>query len=144
PSHQLLQGLILPANDPLWDILFPPNGWLCRCWIVPRTRAEVKGVDFNKMRDRAGAYLDSEVFFKDKAQGWGINRAKSGEVFTANQQYINTFEGKASKMINSLGASDYNLPSYSKLKNDATSTIPISKIKADDFYNKLEILEGKR
>lgn len=144
PQHQLLNGIILPANDPRWDKIMPPNGWLCRCWIVPRTKKEVEGVDFNAMRKRIDEYYESEEFFKNDAQGWGVNRAKTAEVFSANQQYINTFKGKASKLLNSLGASDYNLPSYSNLKNKPSGSIPTSKVKADEFYEKLEVLDGKR
>lgn len=31
PEHLALDGLILPADHPLWSIWFPPNGWGCSC-----------------------------------------------------------------------------------------------------------------
>lgn len=30
-SHQLLDGITRPVDDPFWDEWFPPNGWRCRC-----------------------------------------------------------------------------------------------------------------
>jgi len=31
PEHQPLEGLMLPADDPAWRTLYPPNGFGCRC-----------------------------------------------------------------------------------------------------------------
>lgn len=30
-EHQRFDGLILPVDDPIWLIIFPPNGWFCGC-----------------------------------------------------------------------------------------------------------------
>lgn len=31
PEHVALAGTLLPADDPFWDVAFPPNGFGCRC-----------------------------------------------------------------------------------------------------------------
>lgn len=31
PEHRSLEGLMLPANDPAWRKIYPPNGHGCRC-----------------------------------------------------------------------------------------------------------------
>lgn len=31
PSHAALHGRIYRADDPVWDVIYPPNGWNCRC-----------------------------------------------------------------------------------------------------------------
>lgn len=143
PAHQLLEGLVLPANDPRWKKLFPPNGWKCRCYIVPRMAHEVDKSLLKAMRQRADNYLNSPQGLKETATGWSVNRADSGEVFTANQQYIRKFKGKASKRLNSLGPSDFGLESSSKAKK--SDAIPAQyEGDAMDFYNQLEELEGKR
>lgn len=139
-SHRPLHGLILPANDPRWKKLFPPNDWNCRCYIVPRTKAEVESTDLTVMRERADYYLDSAEFIKAEAQGWGVNRAEAGEVFTANQFYIKKFPGKAAKLLDSLQPSDYGLKQYSQAKKIATEAVPIYKGSAADFYKENKIL----
>jgi SPP1 gp7 family putative phage head morphogenesis protein len=30
-SHQVLDGIVRPVDDPFWDINYPPNGFKCRC-----------------------------------------------------------------------------------------------------------------
>ncbi|MGB4776140.1 MAG: PBECR2 nuclease fold domain-containing protein, partial [Daejeonella sp.] len=105
----------------------------CRCYIVPRTKAEVDGINMKEMRQRADEYLDSEVFSKAEAQGWGVNRAESGEVFTANQFYIKKFPGKAAKILDDLGADAYGLKSYSQAKKVAKTDLPVYNGNADDF-----------
>ncbi|SNY91385.1 Phage Mu protein F like protein [Cohaesibacter sp. ES.047] len=38
PHHASKAGVILPVDDPFWDAWFPPNGWMCKCWIEQITR----------------------------------------------------------------------------------------------------------
>jgi SPP1 gp7 family putative phage head morphogenesis protein len=35
PSHAALNGKVLPAGHPLWQRIFPPWDWGCRCLVVP-------------------------------------------------------------------------------------------------------------
>src|SRR5690606_26886793 len=109
-DHADLDGLILPANDPLWQKIYPPNGWNCRCYVVARMAHEATSIDFEAERHKVNSYFGSEDFDRAVTQGFGVNRAVSGEVFTANQQYIT---GKnlteTNKTINSLSAGDYGL-----------------------------------
>lgn len=30
-SHRRINGFAAPKTDPVWNTLFPPNGWRCRC-----------------------------------------------------------------------------------------------------------------
>lgn len=34
PAHRTLHGLVAPKTDKIWDSIYPPNGWNCRCWVV--------------------------------------------------------------------------------------------------------------
>jgi SPP1 gp7 family putative phage head morphogenesis protein len=33
PLHRRWHGLIRPVDDPIWNTLYPPNGWNCRCQV---------------------------------------------------------------------------------------------------------------
>lgn len=41
PSHRKLHGLVMPANDPAWQAIYPPNGFNCRCRVRAITAREV-------------------------------------------------------------------------------------------------------
>ncbi len=34
-EHAALDGVTLPKDDPFWDKYWPPNGWNCRCQVIP-------------------------------------------------------------------------------------------------------------
>lgn len=138
PEHALIDGIILPYDDPRWKKLFPPNGWNCRCRVAPRMKHEFDESKLKAMRERADLYLESTQFKKEKAQGWGVNRATAGEVFSANQQYVNKFPGKAAKLLNKLKASDFGLKSYSQAKKVATAAQPEYTGTAKEFFGQLE------
>lgn len=36
-EHVALDGLTRPKDDPIWERLWPPNGWNCRCQLIPLT-----------------------------------------------------------------------------------------------------------
>lgn len=35
PEHAAMDGAILPKDHKLWQTLAPPNGWNCRCFLIP-------------------------------------------------------------------------------------------------------------
>lgn len=41
PTHAEMHGRIYRSDDPIWDVIYPPNGFNCRCGIIPITQAEV-------------------------------------------------------------------------------------------------------
>lgn len=45
PEHEKLEGMTAPKDDPIWNTMWPPNGWSCRCQVIslfpeeaPRTK----------------------------------------------------------------------------------------------------------
>ncbi len=134
-EHAALNGLILPANDPRWRKIYPPNGWGCRCYVVPRMRHEVEDVDPAEMQQRADAYFETGEFKTAAAQGFGVNRAELREIFTTNQQYIRKFPTKAAKYLNRLGATDYDLPTVAKRQAETVADLPRYTGTAADWFS---------
>lgn len=113
-EHRLLDGVILPYNHELWDKIFPPNGWKCRCRVAAVMRHEAEGVDIMEMERRVHDYLGTPEWEMNRAQGWDVNRGKTAEIFSKNQQYIRKFPGKAAKRLLELYHYDYGLDSINK------------------------------
>lgn len=61
--------------------IFPPNGWKCRCRVVPLMKHEVEGIDINAMRAIVDEYLGTGEWKMNEAQGWDSNRGETAEVF---------------------------------------------------------------
>lgn len=41
PVHASFNGRVFAADDPIWQTLYPPNGYNCRCWVRALTRAQL-------------------------------------------------------------------------------------------------------
>ena len=41
-SHAAMDGKVFPADSPIWDVWYPPNGFGCLCAVVSRTEAQVR------------------------------------------------------------------------------------------------------
>ena len=41
-DHKSWDGLCLSAKDPVWQTIWPPNGWGCGCWVRPMTLREMR------------------------------------------------------------------------------------------------------
>lgn len=41
PSHRALNGKVFRYDDPIWQYLYPPNGWGCRCRIIALSADDV-------------------------------------------------------------------------------------------------------
>ena len=141
-EHAKINGLILPYNDPRWNQIYPPNGWNCRCYVVPRMKSEVDTSQNAAMKARADEFIASEMFARSKVQGWGVNKAKAGEVFTADQQYIRKHPGQASARIEKLGHADFGLMSYSQAKKAGTQPVPETVKTGREFFDALERVDG--
>ncbi|MBW3527685.1 minor capsid protein [Shewanella sp. NKUCC05_KAH] len=44
PAHARLRGKVFRFDDPIWNIIYPPNGWGCRCRVRALTEAQVKAM----------------------------------------------------------------------------------------------------
>ena len=133
PEHMMLDGVVLPAGDKLWNEIYPPNGWNCRCRVKPLLKNEFNG-DFVEMRQRVDDFLKSDEWTRSVAGGWGINRAKQGLVYTENQFYVNTLTKSNERILNNLNHADYGLPTIEVCIKAATEEMPIYEGTAKEWY----------
>jgi len=47
PSHLAMDGKVFPADSPVWDTWYPPNGYRCRCTITSLSKRQVEQMGLN-------------------------------------------------------------------------------------------------
>ena len=40
PTHRAMDNYIAPADDPVWQVWYPPNGYRCRCRVIGLSKSE--------------------------------------------------------------------------------------------------------
>jgi len=143
PTHAALDNLVLPYNDAHWNSIYPPNGWNCRCYVVPLMRHEADNIDFSLQRDRVAAYYQTPEWQSNQAQGWAVNRAQIGQIFTENQFYIRKFPGQAARYLNRLTYEQWGLPSVEKMRQQAADNLTAYRGTAAEWWDKLKKLDGE-
>lgn len=77
-SHAVMEGRIYRADDPIWDIWYPPNGFRCRCTVVSMTKGQVErsGVPVSEGIPYDVDYETGEIIDKFPDNGFSNNPAK--------------------------------------------------------------------
>lgn len=143
PEHAELDGVILKHDDPQWDEIYPPNGWNCRCYVVPRMEGEQGNIE--EAQEKVNKYKETKDWQAAKAQGWNINRAKEGMVFNANQMYIRKFPDNAAAYMDKVKPDKWGLDnSVKKLVTQAAAELKPYTGTADDWWKANAIaVDGK-
>jgi len=70
PSHRALHGKIFRADDPIWNKIYPPNGWNCRCTVIPLDDNDIKemGIKLEKSTQLPKSFKIDD--------GWDYNPGK--------------------------------------------------------------------
>lgn len=85
-AHWNLHGRVFMHNDRIWNTIYPPNGWGCRCTVIPTGEyAGDEAVPLNSQQ--ASQYLDAKELTRMERGGFLGNRAKLAEVFKLNASY---------------------------------------------------------
>jgi len=86
PTHLAMDGKVFPADSPVWDTWYPPNGYQCRCGVVSLSSSDVQrrgltveskdptGKLFEPVDPVSGAKLQGRLLMPDT--GWDHNPAK--------------------------------------------------------------------
>jgi SPP1 gp7 family putative phage head morphogenesis protein len=134
-AHKALDKMVFRADDPAWDTIYPPNGWGCRCYVKPlMSYSESKLSTKEKALDAlASTEIDSQgnsELDRMRKNGMDINRAKLGEVFTANQMYKQELNAN-------LGIKDNGLQPYKDMSQKDWPNLPVvnkTKEEAKEWY----------
>lgn len=144
-EHRKLDGVTLLHSDPRWDKIYPPNGWKCRCHVVPRMRNEVNNDLIKKSQDVTDDYMQSDEWEKIKATHFDSNVGKRQHVFNNNQMYVRKFPTKAAKLMEKVTPDDWGLKhSYKQLIRDAKQKVNEYKGTPKEWWDKQKHIELER
>lgn len=71
-EHQRLQGFTAHIDNKIWDKIYPPNGWRCRCFIVQTNQASNEPIPDT-------SFIDPE---------FSLNVSKTGVIFSPEHPYF--------------------------------------------------------
>ncbi|HOJ19594.1 MAG TPA: phage minor head protein [Ignavibacteriaceae bacterium] len=71
-SHEPFHNKVFMYNDPIWDIIYPPNGWYCMCSVRALTHSELEAMGFVVSRGE-----DFREFIGEIPEEWRYNPGKN-------------------------------------------------------------------
>lgn len=117
PSHRALHGKVFRADDPIWDKIYPPNDWGCRCSVIPLDKADLKEMNVPQPSRLPNEESEKLIRKINPGKGWDYNPGK------ASLEFDNDF-GNFSIYKNQPSFIDYNRPSVKDLSDDFFENMP--------------------
>lgn len=71
PSHEGLDGMSLPKDSPMWDSIWPPNGFNCRCDVL-----EVFKDEKHRVKEPVAVERNGRIYEPGPDLDWDINHGK--------------------------------------------------------------------
>lgn len=129
-AHSKLNRMIFRADDDIWDTIYPPNGWNCRCEVI--AHADIpKGQRLNQGKEAIQKLQNTQISKKETE--WDLmsktrfnkNRANTATAFDESAFYVKKFNAK-------LGIKDFYGSDKYKWKNLDKTKFPELSIKYKD------------
>ena len=124
PEHLVWVGTVLPHDDPWWNTHYPPNGWRCKCRVIPRSEGDMKRLDKTVSKKAPSSPIDGatgEPVGIDRGWGYNVGKAAWGEGET---RLIGEEKGKWRDLV-PWGVSKYGRPE--KMPTEAFVARPVPK-----------------
>lgn len=122
-AHRKLNGMIFKANDTIWNTIYPPNGWNCRCEVIAHDEIP-KGKKLNNQNDPIIKLQQTKVS-KNKSEWdnmvagrFNVNRSKTATAFNESNFYIKNLDKQ------NLGIRDFYGSDIYKWQNLDKSKLP--------------------
>lgn len=97
PAHAELNGKKWPLDHAVWGTIWPPNGWNCRCTVLPAD-AGPTGAQADKQWaiDEETLKRSGELGRMTK-HGFNGNRGQTGSIFSLNKSFRQTLGDRAGR-----------------------------------------------
>lgn len=77
PSHAAMHGRVYRRDDPIWSVLYPPNGWNCRCRVEALSERGFRRGGY-RLESGQGNEVEKEVSVPNSATGKKESRTVRG------------------------------------------------------------------
>lgn len=104
-EHKILDKFTAPKNHPIWHKIYPPNGWGCRCTVIPGTQNYQ-----NKITSQEVGFIMKPIL---KNTTFEHNVGISKVIFKDNHPYFVKSNGKETE----LSWKNYGLKSVSDIQS---------------------------
>lgn len=79
-EHGKLNGKIFRYDDPIWDVIYPPNGFNCRCSVSSLSDDDIKGKNLTVLSSQGHSYYDVVDYVDEN--GVPVMKRVKGAIFT--------------------------------------------------------------
>lgn len=142
-SHLALDGKIAKHDSSFWNQFYPPNGWRCRCTVVPVTDAPTQEQAITE--EEAIAALDDTNIDKQgrseydrmKQGGFNSNQAEQAVIYKRNTEYVESFPENGFGAKDMYGSKDYSWAAIQKLGMPQRPVNIHSSEEAVQYFNQL-------
>lgn len=87
PSHAAMHGLVYRYDDPIWQTMYPPNGWQCRCKVDSLSERAFNRGGYD-LQDSDGDEISTEVIIRNPDTGQPEQRTVKGYRMPGGQYYF--------------------------------------------------------
>lgn len=87
PSHGAMHGLVYRYDDPIWQTMYPPNGWYCRCRVETLSERAFRRGGYD-LQDSDGDEISTEVIIRNSETGQPEPRTVKGYRMPGGQYYF--------------------------------------------------------
>ncbi|HCR3209761.1 TPA: minor capsid protein [Morganella morganii] len=83
PAHAALNGFIARYDDPIWSVIYPPDGYHCRCRVRARSEADVERLGLTvQSTDHTRVEVEQEYGVPGKTRTvTGFRNPKDGQIY---------------------------------------------------------------
>lgn len=90
-SHRAMHGQVFHHDDPIWQTIFPPNGFNCRCRVIALSEAAVKRRGLTVISSHGKTFTETVETGTDKRTGETRTATITGIRLTNAQGHTLTF-----------------------------------------------------
>jgi len=125
PEHAALDGLTYPKSHPIWNRMYPPLAWNCRCTVIPGVASKYSTKD--------EVMIEKQVAKDVKGTIFDNNVGKTRLIFKDNHPYYNSLK-------NPLDWKNYGLRSTEAMQQKAKEVVKLldNKTEYDTYWNSLK------